>query len=213
MKGRHLEYLPEELAWLEENRAMPRADLHAAFCFRFGRGDVTAKNIKALCTRKGWATGRTGCFSQGQKPHNKGKAMPFHPNSAATRFKPGATPPNHRPMGSERIGKGGYIEIKVPVANPYTGHATRFMHKHRWCWEQANGPLPKGMALKCLDGDRTNTDAANWEAIPRSLLPRLSGRWRIPYDAAEAEVKPVLMALAKLEHAAMTARPDRKVKA
>lgn len=213
MKVRKISYLPEELAWLEANCTRSRAELHQAFCFRFGRKDVTVDNIKALCSRNGWKSGQDGRFSKGQVSHNKGRKMPYNPNIAATQFKAGAPPANIRPMGSERIGKDGYIEIKVPAANPYTGHSTRFIHKHRWNWEQVHGPLPKGMALKCLDGDRTNTDAANWQAIPRGLLPRLSGRWRVAYDTAEAEVKPALLALAKLEHATKAARPDRKVKA
>jgi hypothetical protein len=66
------------------------------------------------------------------------------------------------------------------------------------------------MALKCLDGDRTNTDASNWEAIPRALLPQLSGRWRMPYDAAEPELRPTLMAIAKLAHQARTAKRKEK---
>jgi hypothetical protein len=31
------------------------------------------------------------------------------------------------------------------------------------------------MALKCLDGNKQNTDPSNWEAVPRALLPRLAG--------------------------------------
>lgn len=211
MKGSWVTYIEEELAWLEANAYRPRAELHQAFCFRFARKDVTIDNIKALCTRKGWKSAHDGRFAKGQSPANKGKKMPYHPNSAATRFRPGSTPPNIKPMGHERIGKDGYVEMKVPVRNPYTGHATRYMHKQRYLWEQVNGPLPKGMALKCLDGDKTNTDPSNWEAIPRGLLPRLNGRWRMPYDSAEPELRPTLMAIAKVEHAAKIAG-ERKSK-
>ena len=77
--------------------------------------------------------------------------------------------------------------------------------KHRWLWEKANGPLAKGMALYCLDGDRKNTDPSNWEAIPRGMLPRLNNRHGRSYDTAPQELKPTLMLIAKVEHAVQEA--------
>ena len=32
MKGRSIPYLPQELAWIEARKEMPRAELHALFC-------------------------------------------------------------------------------------------------------------------------------------------------------------------------------------
>ena len=67
--------------------------------------------------------------------------------------------------------------------------------------------MPDGHCLKCLDGDKTNTDPSNWEAIPRALLPRLSGgRWYRPYASFEPEVRPTVLAAAKLEHKAREVR-------
>ena len=82
--------------------------------------------------------------------------------------------------------------------NPWTGAATRPVHKHRWLWEQANGPVPKGHRLKCLDGDKTNCDPSNWEAIPMALAPRLDGRFGRGYETAPAELKPAIMATARI---------------
>ena len=205
MKGRAIHWLPEELAWIEARKDWPRADLHRAFVSYWKRPEVSIKAIHGLCKRNGWFTGRDGRFKAGQTPHNLGKPMPHHPNSAAHRFKPGQTPPNRVPLGSERIVQG-YTEIKVAQRNPHTGHATRFVQKHRWLWEQINGPLPAGHCLKCLDGDRLNTDPANWVAIPRAMLPRLNGRFGRNYDSAPAELKPAILAIAQLEHAAREAR-------
>ncbi|UFF43090.1 HNH endonuclease [Pseudosulfitobacter pseudonitzschiae] len=98
----------------------------------------------------------------------------------------------------------------VAETNPWTGAKTRPVHKHRWLWEQQNGPVPKGMVLKCLDGDKTNTDPSNWEPIPQALLPRLNGRFGRGYDAAPAEIKPTLLATAKLEHAVRLKRQGRE---
>jgi len=112
------------------------------------------------------------------------------------------------------MSKDGYVEISVDQVNPHTGYGRRFVHKHRHLWELANGPLPEGMCLKCLDGDKSNTDPSNWEAIPRALLPRLNGRFGRGYDTADPEVKPTIMAIAKLEHKAREAKksthPEQK---
>ena len=152
-------------------------------------------------------TGRTGKFKKGQEPANKGKPMPSHPNSARTQFRKGARPHTWRGPGHESIdSKDGYVWMIVAERNPYTGAATRRVMKHRYLWERANGPVPEGHVLKCLDGDKTNTDPANWIAIPRGLLPRLAGRWSRSYDDAPAEIKPTLLAIARLENAAREAR-------
>jgi len=87
MKRRLIGWLDEELAWLEANRTRPRAELHSAFCLRFGRKDVSQETLRSLCKRKGWLTGRTGRFPPGSVPAIKGKRMPFNPNSAAVQFK------------------------------------------------------------------------------------------------------------------------------
>jgi hypothetical protein len=57
------------------------------------------------------------------------------------------------------------------------------------------------MVLKCK-GDPANADPANWEAVPRGLLPRLNGKASRGrnYDKAPDELKPTIMAVAKLEH-------------
>lgn len=206
MKGRWNDYQPEELAWIEAHKDLPRADLHRMFVARWGRPDVTAGAIKGLCKRKGWLTGRTGKFAPGRVNDNTAaQRMANHPNSVATRFKPGSAPANRVPLGSERV-VSGYVEVKVAEPNPHTGHPTRFVQKHRRLWEQANGPVAEGHCLKCLDGDKFNTDPSNWEMIPRALLPRLNGRFGRDYDNASAEVKPAILTIAKLEHRARTAR-------
>lgn len=207
-KGRHRRFNVTEMAWLEANRELPIGEYHRAFIAAFAREDVRAQNLHALRKRMGWRTGRTGQFAKGQVSHNKGvKCAPGtggnHPNARRTQFKGGALPHNTKGAGHERIdSKGGYVILIVAETNPWTGAATRPVHKHRWLWEQKHGALPAGMALKCLDGDKTNTDPSNWEAIPRGLLPRLNGgrhKRRIAYDDAAPELKPAIMAVAKLE--------------
>lgn len=217
MKGRQIRYTPHELAFIEAVSTWPRAEAHASFCRRFGRDDVSLSNFNALCKRKGWFTGRTGRIEKGSAPHNKGVPCApgtggRHPNARRTQFKAGQVPHNTNYLGHERVSKDGYVEISVAETNPHTGYERRYVLKHRWAWEQANGPLPEGFALKCL-GDRLNTDPSNWEPVPRAILPRLAGgnRYarRLAYDDAPAELKPVVLAVAKVEHAARERRKGR----
>lgn len=217
MKGRHIPYSSEEMAWLFENRTLPIAEYHAAFVARFARTDVAPANLHALRKRKGWRTGRTGCFAKGHQTHNKGKPFPAaatHPNCRKAHFRKGQLPHNTRALGHERVSVDGYVEISIDEPNPHTGFERRFVLKHRWLWERANGPVPDGHALKCLDGNRLNTDPANWQAVLRAMLPRLAGgnRYRRvnAYDEAPAALRPTIMATARLDHAARELKRKRR---
>jgi hypothetical protein len=200
MKGHPISYSAAELAWLAANRALPIGEYARRFCDKFRR-NVSAINLHALRKRKGWKTGRTGCFAKGIVPHNKGKPHPAGRSAGAAKnhFKKGGLPHNTNYLGHERVSKDGYVEISVDETNPHTGFERRYVLKHRWLWMKQNGPIPKGMALKCK-GDRTNCDPSNWELIPRALLPRLDGRFGRSYEAAPDELKPTIMAVVKIEH-------------
>lgn len=195
-------YSSKELKWIEARKEMPRRYLHFLFVDIFGRSDVSFDNLRSLCKRNGWYTGRTGCFSNGSVPANKGKKMPFNPNSARTQFKKGQIPHNTKHAGHERVSKDGYVEISIEETNPHTGYERRYVLKHKHLWEQKNGGVPKGMCLKSKDGNKQNTDPDNWEPIPRAMLPRLNGVCGRNYDKAPAELKPLIMSVTKLEHQA-----------
>lgn len=211
MKGAPIPWSAAELDWISDHRHLPRRELHRLFVARFGRADVSQVNLTALCKRRGWLTGRSGRFEPGQEPPNKGKPMPYHPNSAATRFKPGTRQGRanqlYQPIGTERTSKDGYIERKVNDDLPMQ---RRWRAVHLISWEAIHGPVPEGHALKCRDGNRTNTDPDNWLCVPRSMLPRLAGRWTLGYDEAPDELKPVVLATAQLDHAARQARKAGK---
>jgi hypothetical protein len=72
---------------------------------------------------------------------------------------------------------------------------------------------PTATFSNALDGNKQNTDPSNWELIPRALLPRLGGRFGRDYDNAPDALKPTIMAVAKLEHAARSktrSHPDER---
>lgn len=214
MKGRAIIYSDAEIAWLSDNRTLPIGAYAAAFNAEFDR-DLTEENLHALRKRRGWKTGRTGCFVKGQEPPNKGKPCPpgvgaRHPNAQRTQFKKGNRTgrANHvyKPIGTERITEDGYRERKIHDGMPLQ---SRWRLVHLIEWEAVNGPIPKGHCLKCLNGDRLNTDPANWQMVPRAILPRLNGgrhKRHLTYDEAAPEVRPTLIALARVEHAARKRR-------
>lgn len=156
MKGRAIKYTPEQEKYLRQRSGMVRSKLAAKFNRKFGT-DISVDNIKAKCTRMGLKTGRTGCFEKGHIPHPDAHAK--GPNK--TSFKKGQSPVNHRPVGSERISKDGYIEIKI--AEP-----RKWALKHRIVWESKNGKIPKGHIVVFEDGNKLNLDLENLRLISRS---------------------------------------------
>lgn len=210
MKRRVIPYSEQELQWISDNRQLVIGELHEKFCENFNRQDVTAQNLHSLRKRKGWKTGRSGHFPKGHVPWTAGRKLPFNPNSAATQFKKGQLPHNTKKAGHEHVRNDGYIEISIEEKNPHTGFERRFVLKHRHLWEAANGPLADDMVLKCLNGDKQNCAPSNWKPIPRAMLPRLNGRFGRNYDSAPAELKPVIMTIAELEHRRQTIVKDSR---
>ncbi len=211
MKGVAVTYSAEELAWISARRELPRKVLHEAFLAEFRRDDVSLTALVGLCKRRGWTTGRTGCFPKGNEPFNKGRKGYVAPGSEKGWFRKGNRTGRanhvHKPIGAERIAKGGYLQRKVNEDLPMQ---RRWQMVHVINWEAKNGPIPQGHALKCLDGDKLNTEPDNWELIPRAMLPRLAGAKKgMNYDHAPAELRPALLAAARLEHEVRVIRRER----
>jgi hypothetical protein len=105
-------------------------------------------------------------FSKGQTAYNKGKKWSdFMPEesqerSRKTQFKKSNIPQNWKPLGWERKTLDGYIEIKVRDEFGEK-RVKNFELKHRLLWEQINGPIPEGMMVKFLDGNKENIVIGN----------------------------------------------------
>lgn len=99
-----------------------------------------------------------GQFPKGLVPWNKGKKGSMTPEQyekcKATMFKKGQVPQNHKPVGSERIDREGYVLIKVAEPN-------KWRPKHRVLWEKVNGPIPEKHRLIFADGNRQNITLDN----------------------------------------------------
>jgi len=173
---------------------MPLAELTKAFNIKFGT-EMSESSLRAFTRNHKIRSGRTGQFDKGHVPFNAGTKGVMKPNSGS--FKKGDVPGNIRPLGSERIcSKDGYVLVKIAQENPHTGHKTRFHLKHIVEWEKENGPLPEGMILRFLDGDKINTDPSNLVPVNRAEHLRLTN---MGFNELPAEVKPVALTLARVE--------------
>ena len=101
---------------------------------------------------------------------------------AETQFKKGHLPHNTKPIGYERINKGGYVEVKVKMrpSNPFCND--NFVLKHRFLWEAANGPIPKGHKVIFADGDKTNITLDNLRLVTDAKMARLNQNHLIQPD-------------------------------
>lgn len=110
---------------------------------------------------------KAGQFKKGLIPHNKGKKWDEYVSKETqqkmldTAFKKGNMPKQHREVGSERINKDGYVEIKVAEPN-------KWKHKHVHLWEEHHGESAKGRVVYFIDGDKTNITIENLAIIDRS---------------------------------------------
>lgn len=136
-------------------------------------------------------------FKKGHLPWNNGTKgqKVIKPNSG--NFKKGSVPPNRKPLWSERIDtKDGYVVMKVPEENPYTGFKTRYKHKHVWLYEQKHGPVPEGYVVIFKDQDRRNFADDNLVAIKRADLVRLN---QMKYRESPDDLKPSILLLSQLK--------------
>lgn len=127
--------------------------------------NITSRTIKSYKANNKLNSGLTGKFRKGQTPHNKGKKMPkeVYEKVKHTMFAKGNVPPNHRPVGSERISKDGYIEVKVAEPN-------KWRLKQRVVYEETKGKIPEGCPIIFLDGNKRNFDIDNLRCITQSEL-------------------------------------------
>lgn len=104
-------------------------------------------------------------FPKGHVPANKGRKGWHPPGCEKGWFKKGHQRNDTAPIGAERLdNKDGFILLKVGP-NEQGKKALPWQLKHRVLWERANGPIPKGMVLRCIDGNKHNCGPSNWKLI------------------------------------------------
>lgn len=184
-------YTKKQVDWLKKNvSGRGNAELTRMFNKRFGL-DLKVSQIKAFKTNRKLSSGLTGWFPPGHVPYNKGKkGVGGWP---PTQFKKGNRPPNWVPLGSERITKNGYIQIKIQEGKLQKN----WRGKHVLIWEEKHGPLPEGHAIIFGDGNNRNFDVNNLLLVSRKQLVRLNQNKSIQNDA---ELTKVAIKIVDLQH-------------
>jgi hypothetical protein len=144
--------------------------------FNLNKTESAIDNIRA---KYGIKTTARLYFNKGHVPWNKGLHYKAGGRSKETQFKKGEMPPNWVPIGSERITKDGYIQIKIQEGK----FQRNWRGKHILIWEEINGPLPDGHAIIFGDGDKRNFDIDNLILVTRAELLILNRKSLIKNDA------------------------------
>lgn len=153
---------------LDNVRGLSNIELTELVNKTFGTS-IAVNQIKSYKGNHHIQSGLTGRFVKGQKAHNKGVKVKeeTYAKCQKTMFKKGNVPVNHRSVGSERINKYGYIEIKV--AEP-----SRWRLKHRVVWEEVNGCVTHGKCIIFLNGEKTDVRIDNLALIDREVNLRMN---------------------------------------
>ena len=80
-----------------------------------------------------------------------------------------------KPVGSTRMGKDGFVMVKVKEWLDVPQSKDNWRFKHHIVWEEANGrPLPEGHTVFFADRDKRNFDPDNLVALPRKYIGQLN---------------------------------------
>lgn len=179
-KWKHPKYFTdEELAFLAEYvPGHTRKEVHAEFNRRFPDRPRTYGQVVACMKNHDMKNGLDGRFpprGKGSRPWNQGKKMSpeQYEKCKATMFGPGHLPAQTLPIGTEKKLSDGYIWVKVDD-QPQAKKNVNWKQKQRLIWEQANGPIPDGMFVTFLDGNRENFSLNNLALITRAEHARLN---------------------------------------
>ena len=165
----------------EHNKGKSAAELTELINATFGTA-YTRQQIKSYRTNHRLNSGLTGRFEKGHAPYNKGlKRGNIYPGMMATQFKKGGVPPNHRPVGSERVTRDGYLERKTDEPNVWR-------QVHVLNWEAVNGPVPAGHCIIFKNGDKLNCDVSNLLLVTRAELARMNQKGLISTNPRQTEV-------------------------
>ena len=129
-------------------------------------------------------------FAKGNVPPNKGRKGYYSPGAEKGWFKPGSTPHNHKPVGSERVdSRDGYTLIKIAEPNVWE-------LKHKIIYEGAHGKVPDGHVITFLDGDKTNLALENLQLVTMAERLMLT-KSNLRFEDAELTKTGILIAKVK----------------
>lgn len=173
-----MKYEQEHIDFIKAHQGASAREMAELFTEHFNI-PVSINQMKAVMYRNNISSGKTGRFEKGNIPHSKGQKMSKeqYEKCKPTMFKKGHIPKNHREIGSERITKDGYIEIKIKEPNLW-------VLKHRLIYEKYYGEIPAGYSVIFGDGDKLNCDINNLILVSRSELLLMNRNKLIKKDSS-----------------------------
>lgn len=182
------EWSEEEIDFLREVYPKHgRTGTTKLFNERYGL-DMSESSIKQQVQKHKIRAATNGCFPKGNIPYNKG--IPMSPEQYAkcrpTMFLKGNIPANHKPIGSDRVTKDGYIEVKIAEPNKWELLQVLVMQG------MIGRRLKKGVELvRFLDGNTLNCHPDNLILTTRRVNARINQRKVKPItaEAMKAVVK------------------------
>lgn len=173
-----MKYEQEHIDFIKAHQGASAREMAELFTEHFNI-HVTKNQMKAVMYRNNISSGKTGRFEKGHIPNSKGQKMSKeqYEKCKPTMFKKGHIPKNHREIGSERITKDGYIEIKIKEPNLW-------VLKHRLIYEKYYGEIPAGYFVIFGDGDKLNCDINNLILVSRSELLLMNRNKLIKKDSS-----------------------------
>lgn len=121
-------------------------------------------------------------FKKGNIPVNKGKKMSkeMYEKAKPTMFKKGNKPHNFKPVGTKRLTRDGYSEIKTENPN-------KWELEHRVLWLKHFGEIPDGCNVVFKDGDKTNLSITNLKLIDNVENMLLNSRHNFPKEVIKSK--------------------------
>lgn len=166
-------YSDKHRKFIENNyKGITTTELAKLFNNKFGE-NITRNQIKCYLGNHKLSNGIINRFEKGHIPANKGTKGMSKANKAS--FQKGNIPQNYRSIGSERITKDGYIEIKIMNPN-------KWELKHRLVYKKSFGEIPKNHAIFFLDQDKLNVNLENLVLISRQELLILNNEIKLSND-------------------------------
>lgn len=145
------------------------------------KSDAYLASPAACRLRRGESVGAEYRFKPGNQSWNAGKKIGSKGRSAQTQFKPGQLPPNHKPIGSERL-MDGYLQRKMTE----TGYPPRdWVPVHILLWQEQHGQVPAKHCVIFKDGIKSNIVIENLECLSRSDLMKRNSVHNLPKELAE----------------------------
>lgn len=176
----------KQVEWIKAAyKEMSCREMAEAFNERFNT-DFKVSQFRSFVSNHKITSGRKGHFTKGNKSWNKGTKGLMKPNSGS--FAKGNKAHNKKPVGSERITRDGFIEVKV--AEPKSWEL-----KHRIIWEAEHGKIPGGHAIRFTDSNPLNCKLDNLFIATQSENLQLN---RLGYSDQPDDLKESTLLIAKI---------------